>query len=938
MRRLALHASALSDAEYEVYTACLRDLVDEDTHFDGKGKGSNEKAGELEDDAYFERMHVGVREARAWLRGRYAGVGTGAIDAILRLFSPTLAHGDTLSGSEFFAALRLVTHADNGNDGGGVDRSLAFVQAVPSQKPSRSTPSASQPSSPAKRPVQLPPPMPSRRTYTESSIAPSSSSSTARAPDSMPHDHYYSHQQPPLHPSQRTESFKSVSVSGSGSVTGASTSHSAFNPFVPRAPRSEDGSRLPPLPPRKPPPPIPPPRNNSSHRVDRSLSPSKFAATPLPALVSASPSGAGESSQPYPNQNPYASTSANPYPNSNPHPSPHPKPPPPVPPPKHVTSTLMKQSLHASKVAQTMKRAEAQLEKERVMQVLKSSSIVSGSYSLAGARVSGSSVVVGTNIHNQHQYQQHHPAQVNQHGQGNHQELRHNGHAPQIGQLGQTRNTSPARYSSSGSSVSASISDAAPPLPRRRHQHQYQQQPSPPLSASSLEQVALAAPPVPPSFSSGPPSTSTGRTSSRTHDSHSIADSESTSAYMYAQSPFRSPPPPPPPTNTTVNDSPEGSRSPSPTRAYAHGGAEFPSGPPPTHPDRKPLGYFAYQSPSRSNSNLESFEAVYGPGPAPSTSSPFTTPSGVSPSTPTAGTPMTPNFPRVFRSKSMHQTSSPPIAPLSEPPPLAPRRKRPESVQVLSSVDVLAGSLSRGSSVIGHGPTPSVSGHVQGQHRRSSLSVSSTPSSHPQAHSQSGHGHDHSHSPFSMNSLQKTIAGLQPKLDKARYKAEAGLSRRGFVRDAGGRAKFGVEGEEEEGLMPMERGRRPVGTGTGTGKERERPTVHRRWTSRGDVDGDEGFFDEPQVGDHAEEEVDGDEDEWTRSRGMGVDVSASPVRRRLAGGEEDTEEDVFGPASPARRRGGGGGGKEVEKGGRAGEEGMEQDNLKWPAGEGWKPL
>ena len=60
----------------------------------------------------------------------------------------------------------------------------------------------------------------------------------------------------------------------------------------------------------------------------------------------------------------------------------------------------MKQSLQASKVAQTMKKAEEQLEKERVMQVLKSSSVVSGSYSLAGASVTGSSIVIGTNIHN----------------------------------------------------------------------------------------------------------------------------------------------------------------------------------------------------------------------------------------------------------------------------------------------------------------------------------------------------------------------------------------------------------------------------------------------------------------------------------------------------------------------------------------------------------
>ena len=42
------------------------------------------------------------------------------------------------------------------------------------------------------------------------------------------------------------------------------------------------------------------------------------------------------------------------------------------------------------------------------MQVLKSSSTVSGAYSLAGASVTNSSVVVGTHasVYNQHQYQQ----------------------------------------------------------------------------------------------------------------------------------------------------------------------------------------------------------------------------------------------------------------------------------------------------------------------------------------------------------------------------------------------------------------------------------------------------------------------------------------------------------------------------------------------------
>lgn len=77
MRRLALHASALSDAEYDLYTANLRDLTltEED----------DAKAGKDGEDAYFENIVVGVREARAWLRGRYLHVPAPTIDGVRRI-------------------------------------------------------------------------------------------------------------------------------------------------------------------------------------------------------------------------------------------------------------------------------------------------------------------------------------------------------------------------------------------------------------------------------------------------------------------------------------------------------------------------------------------------------------------------------------------------------------------------------------------------------------------------------------------------------------------------------------------------------------------------------------------------------------------------------------------------------------------------------------
>ena len=115
MRPLSLHASALSDTEYDVYTASLHVIADEPT--------SDEDV--VHDDAHYEQMSVGVREVRAWLRGRYSHISACTIDSILKYFSPNLGQGDALTGGQFFAALRLVVHVDNGKE---VDRSLAFVQ------------------------------------------------------------------------------------------------------------------------------------------------------------------------------------------------------------------------------------------------------------------------------------------------------------------------------------------------------------------------------------------------------------------------------------------------------------------------------------------------------------------------------------------------------------------------------------------------------------------------------------------------------------------------------------------------------------------------------------------------------------------------------------------------------------------------------------------
>ena len=82
MRRLALHASALSDVEYDVFTESLRDIADVDQ---SPSSGAT-------DDAYFERITLGIREARAWLRGRYSHVPVSSIDTASRFIHSCSFH------------------------------------------------------------------------------------------------------------------------------------------------------------------------------------------------------------------------------------------------------------------------------------------------------------------------------------------------------------------------------------------------------------------------------------------------------------------------------------------------------------------------------------------------------------------------------------------------------------------------------------------------------------------------------------------------------------------------------------------------------------------------------------------------------------------------------------------------------------------------------
>lgn len=89
-RPLFLHTSALSDAEYTVYVEALCDILEDIEP--GDAGGDNAK---LTDEELEARM-VGMREARAWMRGRYRDVSVSDIDKVrLCLNSGTLkAHTD----------------------------------------------------------------------------------------------------------------------------------------------------------------------------------------------------------------------------------------------------------------------------------------------------------------------------------------------------------------------------------------------------------------------------------------------------------------------------------------------------------------------------------------------------------------------------------------------------------------------------------------------------------------------------------------------------------------------------------------------------------------------------------------------------------------------------------------------------------------------------
>ena len=73
MRTLFLHVSALNEDEYALFTSSFTDLLASDTP--------------LTTDADFDKQRVSIREARAWLRGRYADLPVSELNQVRILFS-----------------------------------------------------------------------------------------------------------------------------------------------------------------------------------------------------------------------------------------------------------------------------------------------------------------------------------------------------------------------------------------------------------------------------------------------------------------------------------------------------------------------------------------------------------------------------------------------------------------------------------------------------------------------------------------------------------------------------------------------------------------------------------------------------------------------------------------------------------------------------------
>ncbi|CEL57996.1 hypothetical protein RSOLAG1IB_02741 [Rhizoctonia solani AG-1 IB] len=377
-RPLWLHISALSPDEYEAYPPALEDIA---------SFGQDDAKGD------WESQSVSLLVAKGWMKGRYRDQLEGdVVDKILRYFYPKPVQTDCLSAGQFFAALRLISHAQRGH---ALDKSLVFIQArisndnngrvSPHKAKSllnlRSVPPAPIRPSPV-RPLQLAPdesisasddryassglgPSPVRGEPVLPKSAPAGGSSnpfrrTLSTPGDTTPNHFDIPPMPSLNPALVAEALASSSalVDEEGSpirdkpATGLGRSlstktapESPSNPFrrSSHSPAPPVRSQSPPLLPRRPP--LPPPRDSTLPMLPPPRHPQQPVKPPKPSV----------SSKPKPPQ---------------------------MLPAGGTPSELIKQSLRAAKGAQ--RANEMSLEKQRTWEVIKSSAHGSSNSSGSG--------------------------------------------------------------------------------------------------------------------------------------------------------------------------------------------------------------------------------------------------------------------------------------------------------------------------------------------------------------------------------------------------------------------------------------------------------------------------------------------------------------------------------------------------------------------------
>ncbi|KIK78493.1 hypothetical protein PAXRUDRAFT_16843 [Paxillus rubicundulus Ve08.2h10] len=264
------------------------------------------------------------------------------IDAILQLFYPNMLLSDSLTGGQFFATLRLVVHAESGK---GVElltelshsfRVLSlytpmmmpphFVRPPPTNNySSRCLNHVPRPSSPPKKSVQAPPSRPDRpKPSTSNALSQESNPFTRRSVEQPVPQPCVLLELPPVIPQRHSQKishnpFLMHDKADRGELAEKSSDKVVGTPCVAK------NGKLPPLPPRKPALSVAP---RASEAVPSTMTSTANFMSPFgPSLIATKPA--------------------------------------------HMISQLMQQSLEASKQGQSIKRAEEQLDRERVLQVLK---------------------------------------------------------------------------------------------------------------------------------------------------------------------------------------------------------------------------------------------------------------------------------------------------------------------------------------------------------------------------------------------------------------------------------------------------------------------------------------------------------------------------------------------------------------------------------------